>query len=115
MRPSVRACVRPHIKKGPKGLQNHQETVRFIDKSGKVKSFQGLKLRRLAKCTNKHWFGTTSRNFFFKIRKNLGGFFATEECKKVDFSTFPEFLSRNASISALKGLITFIVLEKCKK
>ena len=39
--PSVRASVT--LKKGPKGLQNHQETITFIDKSEKVKGFQVLK------------------------------------------------------------------------
>ena len=39
--PCVRACVT--LKKGPKGLQNHQETITFIDKSEKVKGFQVLK------------------------------------------------------------------------
>ena len=39
--PSVRACVT--LKKGPKGLQNHQETITFIDKSEKVGIFQVLK------------------------------------------------------------------------
>ncbi len=31
------------LKKGPKGLQNNQNSIRFIDKSEKVKSFQVLK------------------------------------------------------------------------
>ena len=39
--PSVRPCGT--LKKGPKGLQNHQETIRFIDKSEKVEIFQVLK------------------------------------------------------------------------
>ena len=45
LRASVRACVRASVtvKKGPKGLQNHQETITFIDKSEKVKGFQVLK------------------------------------------------------------------------
>ncbi len=41
LRPSVRASVT--LKKGPKGLQNHQETITFIDKSEKVKGLQVLK------------------------------------------------------------------------
>ncbi len=40
-----RDVLRPSVtlKKGPKGLQNHQETITFIDKSEKVEIFQVLK------------------------------------------------------------------------
>jgi len=52
---------------------------------------------------------------FLQKRKNLEGFFATEECKKVNFSTFAWFLSRNATFFALKHKLTFILGGKCKK
>ena len=49
-----------------------------------------------------------------KKRENLAGFFATEECKKVNFSTSARFLSRNATFFALKRHITFNPAGKCK-
>ncbi len=76
---SVRACVRASVtlKKGPKGLQNHQSSIRFIDKSEKVKFYSVSKLRALAKCPFKLGFGITfgianAKNGFHLDRENLG-------------------------------------------
>ena len=75
MRPSVRASVT--LKKGPKGLQNHQKSFRFIDKSEKVKFYDVLDFARLAKCPFKLGFGITfgianAKNGFHLDRENLG-------------------------------------------
>jgi hypothetical protein len=50
-----------------------------------------------------------------KKRENLAGFFATEECKKVNFSTSARFLSRNATFFALKRQLKAKPTGKCKK
>ncbi len=107
LRPSVRPCVT--LKKGPKGLQNHQSSIRFIDKSEKVKFYSVAKLRALAKCPFKLGFGITfgianaKKRFSSRSRK-----FGVRWSQNGPFSTFEDFLSRNASIFALKTQITFI-------
>ena len=100
--------------KCPKGLQNHQSSIRFFTKSEHAKSLFVLLDWRLAKCQLKVGFGITSRKIFFQKRKNLEGFFATQECKKVDFSTFAWFLSRNATFFALKARSDWKMAKKWK-
>ena len=66
----LRASVRPFVtlKKGPKGLQNDQETCTAVVKREKVKSYQVLKIGRLAKCPLEFGFGTRFGKIFFKKR-----------------------------------------------
>ena len=48
----VRSSVRPSVtlEKGPKGLKNHQNTIRFFTKSEKWKFYVVLDFQPLAKC-----------------------------------------------------------------
>ena len=95
----LRACVRPCVrfKKGPKGLQNDQETCIAVVKRAKVNSYNSLTRSMYTNMELESEFGTTFGKVFFKNRKNLEGFFAAEECKNASFFHFAELLSRNVT------------------
>ena len=103
--PSVRACVTR--KKGPKGPQNHSNSIRFFTKIEKLKILFNLHISASTECTRKHWFGTrfgladAKKPFSSRSRKRR-----VRWSKMGSFFTFCEFLSRNASFFALKRLIT---------
>ena len=99
------------LEKGPKGLQNDQETCTAVVKRAKVKSYQVLLESRQAKCPLESEFAQGFRMFFHQNGFHLASFLATQNEKKGSFSTFPQFLSRNASIFALKRSITLIRTE----
>ena len=74
------------LEKGPKGLQNDQETCIAVVKRAKVKSYQVLQKSRQAKCPLESEFAQGFRIIFVKFREILQGEFAAEECKKSNFS-----------------------------
>ena len=97
------------LEKGPKGLQNHWNSIRFFTKSEQVKTLLEGPESGLAKCPRNRWFAQgfgleeAKKPFSSRSRKRR-----VRWSKMVSFFTFGELLSRNASFFALKRLITFI-------
>ena len=105
--PSVRACVRPceTLKRGPKGLQNHQNPCSCIVKREKVKSYIVWKIGRLAKCTKKDWFGTRFGNFPLN-RKIPAGFSRLRNAKTQLFHLCAESFTKRFRF-CFKSMINF--------
>ena len=70
------------LEKGPKGLQNDQETCTAVVKRAKVKSYQVLLESRQAKCPLESEFAQGFRMIFIKNGFHLEGFLATQNEKK---------------------------------
>ena len=111
--PSVRSFVTR--KKGPKGLQNHWNSIRFIDKSEQAKSLPEALDSSSAKRRFKSGFGTRfGRIFFQKPFSSRSGFRSVKWSQNGPFFTLAQKSSRNASVFALKAWLTFIFDDKCK-